>query len=277
MFGELFYIEGDIVQSVGNDNSRLLILLNENHLSTVLYDPLKKLVFEWGMLELPVDMQNREEAVKEYFNNHHLVSKSKEGTALLSLTGRQTIIPLSLSDPKHIAIFAQLQFPCGKEDLLLTDKDQSSNTAVIYSPEQPVYTGLKRLFPTLPSSHLFHLILKQPATEEPILTIHILPSRCLITFQHQEKWQLLQSYHYQSGEDILFLLLKTMDQLGTQPADTIVSINGLVDSNSSLAKLIEQYIPVLQWGAELHFSYPASEGFDRHTFSLIDSVLTCVS
>ena len=108
--GELFYIGGNTENAKSTDHVRLLLLLSEQHLSTVLYDPIQKQVFQWGMLELPTDLLQADEAVKAYFETHQLIAENTTKTSLISFTERQSIIPLSLCDTNNISLFAHLLF-----------------------------------------------------------------------------------------------------------------------------------------------------------------------
>ncbi len=277
MLRELFYINGNVQEINGSDGECLLILLGEQLLSTIIYNPKDKAVYSWRMAELPVDLLNQEDVIREYFSNQASLLYWKGRVEVVAVTGRQSIVPLSILNEQDLSLFAHLQFPSGKEDQLLSDKDEKSQTAVLYSLNRSVLNAIGKLFTAAKVTHLFHHYLKNPASENPLLTVHILPSRCMITVQHKEKWQLLQSYQYQSGEDVLYLILKAMDQLGIDPLLAQVCINGLVDRKSSLAQLLDQYLPNIEWGGNHQFQYPEAEGFDKHSYSFIDSILTCVS
>ena len=277
MVRELFYINGIAQEANGPGEESLLILISEHLLSTIIYHPINKVVSCWRLAELPADLLNREDVVREYLSNKASLQYWNGKVDVVAVTGRQSIIPLALYNEYDLSLFAHLQFPSGKEDKLLSDRDEQSGTAVLYSLNSSVLNAIGKLFTSARVTHLFHHFLKQPASEHPVITVHILQSSCMITVQHRQKWQLLQSYQYRSGEDVLFLILKAMDQLGIEPTLAQVCINGLVDRKSALAQLLEQYLSNVEWGSDHVFEYPEAEGFDKHSFSFIDSILTCVS
>jgi hypothetical protein len=274
---ELFYINGSELEANGSGEENLLLLLSEHLLSTVIYHPSKKEVFSWRVSELPSELINQEDAVREYLTNQSFLLNWKGKIDVVTLTGRQSIVPLSIYNEYEPGSFAHLQFPSGNEDQLIADKDEETGLAVLYSMNHSVLRVINTFFPDSVITHVFHHYLKTTASENPLLHVNIVPSHCIITVQYKQKWQLLQSYQYNTGEDVLYLILKSMNQLGIDPDQAQVCVNGLVDRKSTLAQLLEQYIPNLDWGGELGYTYPEVDGFDKHSFSFIDRILSCVS
>ena len=277
MLRELFYINGNVQEAGGSGGDSLLIILSEHLLSIIIYNPQARSVNSWRMAELPTDILNLEDAVRGYLSNNISLHSINGRVDVVAVTGRQSIIPLSLYNEQDLSLFAHLQFPSGKEDQLLSDRDEQSGTAVLYSLSHSALSAIGKYFSSVNITHLFHHYLKKHASGDPVITVHILPSSCIVTVQHRQKWQLLQSYQYRSGEDVLYVVLKAIDQLGIDPAEAQVYVNGLVDRKSALAQLLEQYLSNVEWGSDQVFQYPDAEGFDKHSFSFIDSILTCVS
>jgi hypothetical protein len=274
---ELFSISSSSEQHAEKQANRLLVLLADRHFSMVYYHPEEKAVKKWEMSELPAESLSPGEDLAAYLETQTSQFNGVQVADVLVMSGRQTIVPLSVYRETQLAAFASLQFPSGKEDLLLCDKDTLSGTAVIYSLDRPLHHVLNASFPDARFTHLFHHVIKQNATDIPQVGLSILPSQFILTIQDKGKWQLLQSYAYQTGEDVLYVLLNALEQIGIEPNEAQVLVNGLVDRKSSLAQLLEQYIYQIEWGGDLKFSYPETEGFDRHAFSFIDSILSCVS
>jgi hypothetical protein len=260
-----------------SEGVQLLLLTSDPYIGYLFYNPAKQKFIEWKMIELLSDSLSLEQAYLSFIESNPQLASWNEPVQIISFTGRQSLVPEAVAELSNLSVFADLQFLRSHEDQLINEINPASNSVQIYA-QSGAFTGiLNRFFPLRQEHHYFSLLLNRVASEEPVLTLSVFPSQCILTAQMNRKWQLLQTFSFDAKEDFLYYLLQSIQQLGKEPASVQIYLEGLIDKESSLTKLIEQYIPQIYWGRSLEYEYPVSEDYKAHVFSFIDSVLKCVS
>ena len=258
------------------EKARLLFLLSDDYVSAIVHNPEQKNVIDWRMYEKS-NTYNSDSFFSSFTELTQLFSTRKQQVALLAITGRQILVPVDMANQLDLFSLASLQFPITHQDIFLQDSVASNEAVACFTLPKQMIQEIKSLFPELTVQHLFPYFLKQEVSATSEMTLSVLSSHFTLTIQHLGKWQMIKTHSFQTGEDIIYILLKAVEQLGIDPANVELHLEGFIHSSSELSRLLHHYFLNVHWRHPLQYSFPEKEGFEPHTFSFIDRILTCVS
>jgi len=109
-----------------------------------------------------------------------------------------------------------------------------------------------------------------------MITIHFSPNQFSVLVKKSGQLLLAQTYRYQAPLDVVYNLLKIVEEFHLSKEETELIISGLIEENSDLYKEVYQYF------LNIHFaksSVGTIEGnsFPHHFFTSIYNLATCVS
>jgi len=108
------------------------------------------------------------------------------------------------------------------------------------------------------------------------IAIHFSPNQFSVLIKKSGQLQLAQIYHYQAPLDVVYYLLKIVEEFSLSKEETALIISGLIEESSDLYKELYQYF------LHIHFAKPSlgtvdGNTYPPHFFTSIYNLTACVS
>lgn len=118
----------------------------------------------------------------------------------------------------------------------------------------------------------------QTAGLSALIRLTVIGHTMFVAVQKEQKWLLHQSYPFETPEDMLYLLLKIIASFSLDPETIVVELDGFIDTESAITRLLKQYIRNISWIPVQQFKFPLTDEFSfTQPLAHIDRILTCVS
>ncbi|HEY5407622.1 MAG TPA: DUF3822 family protein [Ginsengibacter sp.] len=158
---------------------------------------------------------------------------------------------------------------------ILTDLVTESGVYNAYRISTPVYNVIKSHFPNASDIHQYSVLLKQQATKEDKLSIIFYPQRIVVKLSEKGKTELINSFCYNTAEDVSYILLNTCKQFEIESVP--VEVSGLIEKDSALYKEIYKYFEIINFAslpAECNYAERITQQ-PVHYFSHIFAIDSC--
>lgn len=268
-------IEDAALESVDTAVAYLLVQVGNGFIGFASFQPQRRQVHAWVVYETTAG--ELEEKLSAIAAKHTWVHTNYQKVLLVQYAGTNALIPATLnSDAGKTHL---LELVNGSLHNTVTVKDIVLQQSMVnhYVVEAGTAALLNKRFQKGEWWHVQSLLLTKRGSAEPVMNVTIRFQEVQITVERRGGWLLLQSYIYQTPEDVLYHILHVMEQLELSQEETTVYLQGLIDRNSVLYDVLYSYILNLQLKEELHYSFPASDAVPVYLSASLDQVLTCVS
>ncbi|ANI88398.1 hypothetical protein A9P82_03225 [Arachidicoccus ginsenosidimutans] len=119
--------------------------------------------------------------------------------------------------------------------------------AVPFSVDEERWNLLHKTFPQAKDAHKYYEIIEQSFASPNDNKLHLLvifyPEHFIIKANKNGKLQFINAVNFSSGTDVVYYLLNATKQLVTSISDTLATLSGLIDGDSTLFQEIYKYIP----------------------------------
>lgn len=169
-----------------------------------------------------------------------------------------------------------------QKGLLLSEKVQGWEMYNIYRVPRDVHTLFQQKFAAGKYWHFYSLLMvslkKEDGFDGALLHTVFYADKFITAVLKEGRLQLLQSYEYQTPDDVSYYLLSICRQFGIEPAGLTIQAAGLLDGQSNLYTELMKYFSGVQWDSlpgnfrqeELLSEYPP------HYFSPVMKLVLCV-
>lgn len=96
-----------------------------------------------------------------------------------------------------------------------------------------------------------------------------------LALYQQHQLQLVNSFTFQSPEDVLYILLNLCDTYQLSKETLTINPEGFIDPESAVIKLLEQYFLHIQWPDKRTATMP--EEIPVQTAQFLERIISCVS
>lgn len=277
MLKNVLHITDDALNYESLSDYSLLFQVGDQFLGCVLFHPADQTVVFLSLQEASGSKLTGEE-IAAFLQEHAWLKRSFRQVYAVSYSLRHTLVHDALYDSSNPSFYPDLQFGIRNQELILAQTLEAEKVVSLLSVPQDVHAQLSEMYDAIEWSHWHaHQFRQQPGAEAKI-HLSFFPHTFSMAVEKMEQWQLIQSYRYSAPEDVLYTLLSSFALLKTDASLCPVFVSGLVDENSALMQLLQQYIPHIKVENRLVFRYPQpAEPLPVHTFALTDRILTCVS
>lgn len=158
---------------------------------------------------------------------------------------------------------------------VLTDLVTESGVYNAYRVGAPILNVFKSIFPDAVNMHQYSVLLKQPRPKEDKLSIIFYPQRIVVKLNKKGRTELVNSFCYNTAEDVSYILLNTCKQFGVE--NIAVEICGLIEKDSALYKEIYKYFETIDFALLPAACNYAEEIIQQpsHYFSHIFAIDSC--
>ena len=277
----IFHLEQTAETGPAPTALRLLVQTGDHFTGFLVYDAATRRVCRW--MVLPADLhQNSYPATEWHLQSSGalswLQSVSFEKIHIISYTARSTAVPAGLTNGLQPELFTDLMLGNKTGEIRLQDAVSEQSMVRYYTCAAPLHHSLQNLFPGAAWQHVQSCYMQQEPAVQPQLRVSVYFNQVLVTAEANRQWLLSQTYEYHTPEDLLYHILKCMEELQLDAATTPVFVDGFLELHSPLASILQQYLAQLSYQQTELFQFPAGkEEEQNHTLALADRILTCVS
>ena len=213
------------------------------------------------------------------------------GDELLQYHYRESFVIYHYSDSNllpekffHIELnkpVTELVFGNAHKGLLLSEKVPGWNVYNIYRIPREAHSVMQQKFAAGKYWHYYTIMLSGIEKKESgngIIRVIVSADRFVAAVFRNNTLQLLQTYNYDTPDDVSYQLLAICEQCKLSNEEVVLKISGLVDEQSILYQELFKYFLHLEWeapeaGAKLHEGF---EAFPAHYFSPLLNMALCV-
>jgi hypothetical protein len=277
----------DIVPEMRNSeelrNSQLLIEVGEKMFSFVIYNKEQRRFV--GLRQYNLDytpgktmLENLLEIVT---NDELLQSQFKEAFIIYNYTDSnflpEKVFHIELNQP-----VTEILYGNAKKGLLLSEKVIGYKMYNIYRVPREIHALLQRKFSSGNYWHYYTLLLYdqqvQASANEQVIKMVMRADQFLVAVFNGEKIQLIQSYSYQTPDDVSYHLLGICNRFNISQDKVTLIVSGLLDEQSRLYQELLKYFLQVQWDRmpETIKLDQAFSAFPIHYFSPLLKMALCV-
>lgn len=263
-------------------NSLLLMEVGEKVFSYVLYNKQQQRFM--GMRQYNLDFLPGKpvmEALQEVL----------AGDELLQLSYREAFVIYHYTDSNllpekfyHIELnkpVTELVFGNAHKGLLLSEKIPGWNVYNIYRIPREAHALMQQKFAAGKYWHYYTIMLsgiEKDSSGDAVLKVVVASDRIVVAVFKKHTLQLIQTYGYDTPDDVSYHLLALCDRFGFSNETVQLKISGLLDEQSILYQELFKYFLVMEWegvqsGTRLHDGF---EEFPGHYFSPLLNMALCV-
>jgi Protein of unknown function (DUF3822) len=215
-------------------------------------------------------------ALQVLFHDHAILSRKFKKTIINYSFPQSVLIPFSLYNRQQEREVMNLMFgDLDDNDIILTDVITNCNMYNTYRIPAAVYEVVQNQFAEAEHVHQYSVLLRGRVAETNSLDVIFYSQKIVVTVIKDGTVQLVNTYSYETAEDVSYHLLNISQHLELQQLP--VKISGLVEENSTLYKEIYKYFTgiSLQGYPEGNLYSDEISAYPAHYFSHIFSINTC--
>ena len=264
-------------------NSQLLIEVGEKMFSYVVYNKEERrflglrqynLDYTPGktMLENLLDIISNDELLQIPFKEAFVIYNYTDSSFL-----PEKVFHIELNQPVTEIIYGN-----ARKGLMLSEKVNGWKMYNIYRVPREIHALLQRKFASGNYWHYYTLLLNegqtQTSTDEQVIKMVMRSDQFLVAVFKGTNIQLMQSYSYQTPDDVSYYLLAICNRFSISQEKVTLIVSGLLDEQSRLYQELLKYFLQVQWdrlpdSVKLDASFAA---FPDHYFSPLLKMALCV-
>jgi hypothetical protein len=264
-------------------NSQLLIEVGDKMFSYVIYHKEQRRFL--GLRQYNLDYtpgKTMLENLLEIITNDELLQiPFKEAFIVYNYTDSnflpEKVFHIELNQPVTEIIYGN-----AKKGLLLSEKVIGFKMYNIYRVPREIHALLQRKFASGNYWHYYTLLLNdgqmQTSSNEQVIKMVMRADQFLVAVFNGDKIQLVQSYTYQTPDDVSDYLLAICNRFKISQEKVTLIVSGLLDEQSRLYQELLKYFLQVQWD-RLPETVKLDEGFGEfpdHYFSPLLKMALCV-
>lgn len=147
-----------------------------------------------------------------------------------------------------------------------------------YLLPKAIHNAVNHKFSNVSYINFFTAALKgyNDITASDQIAVHFSPNQFSVLVKKGGQLQLAQLYSYQSPLDVVYYLMKIIEEFNLSKEETVLIISGLIEESSDLYRELYQYFLNIQFASS---SMASIEGdtYPSHFFTSIYNLAACVS
>lgn len=261
-------------------NCNLLLEISDRQLSYIMYDTSEKKLF--CVRHYHFEHPESTTAVRQLENvinaDTYLQEEVKE-IAIVYNFNESNLIPGKLFQIGMNKPLTDVVFGSVKKGLIISEKIKAFELYNVYRIPRDIHTLLQQRFAAGKYWHLYTLLLIANGVEgSDVCRVIFYADRIVVSLYSNGQLQLLQTWMYETPEDVAYYLLIICREYHIDQEKISVLVSGLIDEQSALYTELLKYfqyvvpevIPSEQLAADL------SDSFPLHYFSSLVKMASCV-
>lgn len=275
----------DIVPANADENvisdSTLILEIGEKMFSYLLFNrahnKLVALKYFYPDTQAPRPMS---EMIAEVLASDSLLSLKYKETVVIYSFPESSMVPVSLSNEHLDRAVTQLVYGNVQKGLILREPVEGWDMVNIYRIPRELQSFIEQEFSPSKYYHVYSLLLislNREGEDRDLLKIRFYPDRFIAMLIRQGTLQIIQSFIYQTPDDVSYNLLAIAEQFDIDPTAIQVMVSGTVDKQSALYNELEKYFLHIQSEEAANVETNGMLGdYPEHYFSPLLKFAECV-
>lgn len=263
-------------------NSLLLMEVGEKVFSYVLYNKQQQRFV--GLRQYNLDFMPGKpvmEALQEILAGDELLQLAYREAFVIYHYTDSNLLPEKLFHIELNKPVTELIFGNARKGLLLSEKVPGWNVYNIYRIPREAHALMQQKFAAGKYWHYYTIMLsgiEKSSSGEGVIKVVVASDRIVAVVFKNNALQLIQTYHYDTPDDVSYQLLALCTRFNLDHQQVILKISGLLDGQSKLYQELFKYFLNIEWeapaaGAQLHEAF---EAYPAHYFSPLLNMALCV-
>jgi len=281
MMQPAFHI-GDPDQALQATGCRLLVEISGQSFNYILFraDPAELLLLRQYRLYTTGDRSTRD-LIDEVIQGDPLLQQHAANALVVYNFPEANLVP---DDYYHTGLHASVtELIYGEDDneCVFGEKVRDQDMHNVYRVPGDIHQLLKSKFSGSQYWHFYTLLLLSPdavqTDKQEVIKAVFYHDKFIAAFYSGGRLQMIQTFNYQTPEDVAYYLLLMAQQLNVPQANVVLSISGMIDRQSSLYTELQKYFrEVYEEGLPAGISVNGLlEEFPPHYFSPLLKMSLC--
>lgn len=230
------------------------------------------------------DRETWQAGMESLFTSDEFLHRNYPAVLIAVDTNYHTIIPSALYDAEHSRDHLEMNFNLPAGLAFRSDHLRESGAWNTFGIEREWLDIMKRHFAqeivlhrTTPLLTRFSLMHRQ-AHGEKLVFLNFLGKRFDLAAFSDNMLLFFNSFHYETGEDVLYFTLYALEQIRLRTGDVSLKLGGTVEESSGLVSLLREYFPEAGFMERPEqFTYSPLMDFPAHRYQALFSLALCGS
>jgi hypothetical protein len=264
-------------------NSLLLIEVSEKLVSYVMYHKDQKQLLGLRQYHLDISAERpTAQALSEIIANDALLQQNWKEAVIVYNFPDSSLLPEKYFDLGMNKSITELLFGNAFKGLILSEKIPAWDVYNIYRIQREIHGVLQQKFLGGRYWHYYSMLLSaiDKQNEMPSYSLQCIfyPEKFVVAFFKGKQLQLLQTYQYETPEDVSYFLLKICSQFDAEQENLKLIVAGLIEQQSALFTELLKYFQNIECDRipETVQTKGLLQNFPEHYFSPILKMAVCV-
>jgi len=273
---------GDPDQALEVNDGHLLIEISAQSLNYILFkkDPNELLLLRQYRLYTTSDRSSRD-LIEEVISEDTLISQHADRALIIYNFPESSIVPTECYTAEMNGPLTMLMYGEDNNECVFGEEVKDLHMHNVYRVPKNIHSLLKEKFTGSRYWHFYTMLLLSSDGDylgkQHVIKTVFYHDKFIAVFYSAEKLQLIQTFNYQTPEDVAYYLLLICKQFTVRQQEITLSVSGLIDSQSALYSELLKYFPTvfeekLPEGIELK---GLLEEFPAHYFSPLLKMSLC--
>jgi hypothetical protein len=264
-------------------NSILLIEISEKLFCYIVYNKEQKLLL--GLRQYHLDVTNDRPtsvAVSEIIANDGLLQQHWKDPVVIYNFPDSSLLPDKYFNIGMNKSITELLFGNAFKGLILSEKIPAWDVYNIYRIQREIHGLMQQKFSGGRYWHYYSIFLsslnKHTQMATSLLKCIFYPEKFIVALFNNQQLQLLQTYHYETPEDVSYYLLKIGNQFNIDSQNLKLEVSGLIEQESVLYTELQKYFQFLEFDQipDTLETKGLLQNIPQHYFSPILKLAVCV-
>lgn len=215
-------------------------------------------------------------ALQVLFHQKEFLSRDFKKVCIVYSFSQSVLIPFSIYKRENNKTLMNMMFgDLETNETILTDVIPDQLMYNCYRVPAATIEVIQSHFKNTSVMHQYSLILKRPHQEMNRMSVIFYADKLVVDLIKEGKHQLINSYNYQTSQDVSYILLNILHQSKIENIHLVIS--GLIEENSALYKEIYKYFDDIKLSDYREENVYSEElkAFPSHYFSYIFDMDSC--
>ncbi len=264
-----------IPEAIFFQDTNLICEISPDGFSYIFQNDIEKKINGLSVFHFTKDVDISVQLIK-IFDEQPLLKKKYKKTFVSYSCAESTLLPRELYKPKDNALLLNTLYGDLHEGAIATDLVADEKIYNVYKIPVAIHEAIINQFPLPVFIHRYSSLIKQGFPPGDMLKVIFYSDTFVAEVVKGGELQLINTYNYQSGTDVIYRLLNICDQFKLN--NVPLHIGGMIEINSELHKEIRHYFGSIIF-EELPAGCDLAKGlkeFPPHYFSHLYALALCV-
>jgi len=217
------------------------------------------------------------ELVEQLFKKEQLLQRKYESVNVIHTNNLVTQVPEPMFNKDHMVGYLQNTVKLFKDDFITYDIIENTEIVNVYIPFVNINNFLLDQYGTFEYKHsstvlIEHLLNEYKNIEGDFCFINVIKNSFEIVVLNNNKFELFNSYSFQTKEDFIYYILFTAEQLNLNPEEFNLVLLGDIEKESELFSIAYQYIRNIKFYSKDKFPAILNSVSSHSYFTLLNQI-----